>query len=189
MSQSKKQSKPSSAKSSQASAARNPAENVVRLGGGAVKDFIETSSHEAQKAQDKVLKLSRESTEQLVKSADNVSKALQELASLSRDNAETCVECNNLAASLARDLGSETLNSVNRVFSDSVELSKDFLSCRTLNDMIELQTRFFQQSLDGFFNQTSRFSGLLFEYSSEAMEPLNERVATTTEKLQKAMAA
>lgn len=174
---------------SAAESTRNSAEKVVHIGSTAMKDFIATSAQEAQKVQDKALEISRESTEQFAKSADNVGRIFQELAALSRETAETCIECNNLGASFARDFGSESFDSVNRTLSEGLELSKGFLGCRTFNDVFDLQNRFFQQSLDSFFGQSSRLSNMLFEFGTQAMEPINERVASNTEKLQKVLAA
>ena len=70
-----------------------------------------------------------------------------------------------------------------------MELSKEFFSCRTINDMMELQTRALKSAMDGAFARTSRLSSLVFEYSSEAMEPINERVSQATEQFNKAMSA
>ncbi|MGE0753532.1 MAG: phasin family protein [Alphaproteobacteria bacterium] len=168
---------------------RNSAEKVVHIGSNAVKDFLNTSAQEAQKVQDKALQISREGSEQFAKSADSMGKVFQELASLTRENAETCIECNNLTASFARDFSSEAFDTANRTFSEGMELSKEFLGCRTFNDMLEVQSRFFQSSMEKFFGQSSRLSSMLFEYGTEAMEPINERVASNTEKLQKVLAS
>ncbi len=168
---------------------RHSAENVVRIGSSAMRDFMASSADEAQKAQEKAFELSREHAENFAKSADSVTKALYEAVSLSRGNIETCIECGNLSASFARDLSSEAFESANRAFSDNVDLSKEFFSCRTINDMFDLQNRLLRQSLDNFFSQSSRLSNMMFEYTSEALEPINERVAEATEQLNKVMAA
>ena len=168
---------------------RNSAENVVRLGSSAVREFLSTSADEAQKAQEKMFSFGREGAENLTKSADAISKMMYEAVAMSRENVETCIECGNMAASLAQDVSAELFESANKAFSDNVDLSKELFACRTVNDMVDLQNRAIRQSIDGFFNQSMKFSGLLFEYSSEALEPLGERVVQITEHLNKAVAA
>ncbi len=168
---------------------RNAAENVVRIGNSAVREFMSSGAGEAKKAQEKAFEMSRESAEQFAKSADAATKLVSEVVSLSRGNIETCVECGNLTASFARDLGTEAFEAANRALSDNMEVSKEFFGCRTINDFFDVQNRMFNQSLDNFFSQSSRLSNMMFEYTTEALEPINERVAEATEQLSKAVAA
>jgi len=168
---------------------RSSAEKAVQIGSRAVKDFFSSSAEEAQKAQEKAFSIGREGAEHITKSADAVTKALYDAIGLSRDNIESCMECGNMTASLAKDLSSEAFESANKAFSDSIELSKEFFACRTLNDMIELQNRAVKSVMDNFFSESVRLSNKLFEYSREALEPINERVAQATEQFRKALAA
>lgn len=168
---------------------RSSAENVVKMGSNAMKDFLSTGAGEAQKAQEKMLAAGREQAEQLAKSADSLTKMMYDAVSASRDNVETMIECGNMTASMAKDVGAELYEFANRSFSDQVEYSKDFFACRTFNDLFELQNKIAKNAMDQFFNESTKLSGMLFEYSSEAMEPLNERFAEATEKLTKSFSA
>jgi phasin family protein len=154
-----------------------------------VKEFIATSADEAQKAQEKAFAIGREHAENFAKSADAVTKALYETIAMGRDNIETAIECGNMTAALAKDVSSEVFEYANKAFSDNVELSKDFFACRTINDMFELQNRLVKSSIDNFFNQSVKLSGMVFEYTTEALEPINERVAQATEQFSKSLAA
>jgi phasin family protein len=157
---------------------RASAENVVKLAAG-----------EAQKMQDKVIALSRDGADKIAKSADAVSKAFYESISSSRENIEAVVECSNVAAALAKDVSTEMFEYANKSFSDSVEVSKELFACRTINDMMELQNRVMKSAMDNAFAQTTRLSELFFEYSSEALEPINERVASVSEQFSKTLNA
>lgn len=168
---------------------KKSAENVVRIGSSAMQEFLSTSAGEAQKAQEKMFSYGREGAENFAKSADAASKAIFESVSMSRDNIETCIECGNMAASLAKDVSAEMFEGANRAFSDSVELSKEFFACRTINDMVELQSRAARNAIDNFFNQSVKLSGMFFEFSSEALEPINERVAQASEQFSKSLSS
>jgi len=168
---------------------RSSAENVVKIGSKAVKEFMASSTGEAQKAQEKAFAMSREGAEHITKSADAVTKALYEAISLGRDNIETCMECGNMTAALAKDVGAEVVEATNKAFSDNLEMSKELFACRTINDIFELQNRAVKNAIDSFFNQSVKLSGMVFEYTSEALEPINERVAQATEQFSKALAA
>ncbi len=168
---------------------RASAENVVKIGGKAVKDFMGSAASDAQRAQEKVFAMSREGSQKLVKGADAVTKVLYETISLGRDNVETAIECGNLAASLAKDVSTELFEAGNRTFSDNLELSKEFFTCRTFNDMFELQNRILKNSLDTFFNESVKLSGMVFEYTTEALEPINDRISQASEQISKALTA
>lgn len=168
---------------------RSSAENVVKIGSRAAKDFLANSAGEAQKAQDKLLAMTREGAEQFAKSADAVTKALYETISASRENVEAAVEYGNVTAALAKDISSEMFEYANKSFSETVEVSKELFACRTINDMMELQNRILKNTMDSAFAQSTRLSNLLFEYSSEALEPINERVAQATEQFSKTLSA
>ena len=130
---------------------RNSAENVVKIGSRAAKDFLQNSAGEAQKAQDKILSMSRDGAAQFAKSADAVSKALYETIGTSRDNIEAAVECGNVAAALAKDVSTELFEYANKGFTETVEVSKELFSCRTINDLMELQTRVMKSAMDSAF--------------------------------------
>jgi len=168
---------------------RSSAENVVKIGGKAVKEFLATGAGEAAKAQEKAFAMGREGAEQISKGADAVTKLMFEAISASRDNVETAIECGNMTAALAKDVSAEVLESANQAFSDSLELSKEFFGCRTINDVVELQNRIVRSSVDNFFSKSVKLSGMFFEYTTEALEPINERVAQATEKFSKSLAA
>lgn len=168
---------------------RSSAENVMKISGSAMRDFLSSSTEEAQKAQEKAFEFGRESAENIAKSADALTKVMHEMVGISRDNVETCVECCNMTAALAKDISGEIVECANRAFSDTVEISKEAFSCRTLNDVLELQTRVAKQTMDLWFNQSSRLTNMMFEYSTEALEPINERVAQASEQFSKALAA
>jgi hypothetical protein len=145
---------------------------------------FDTNATQAQLAN-----FTRESTEQLNKTAADANRAMAEAMEVSRGNAEAIVEVSNIAVSLSKELSAELISYVNRNFSQNVELSKQVLACRTLNDMFDLGSRIMKTNLDGFFNESVKLSELLFQASNEVSEPLNERITESTDRLSKALAA
>ena len=140
-------------------------------------------------AHEKIAHISRESAEHITKSAQGVGRAMNEAMDISRGNAEAVVEVSNVAVSLSKELGAELITYLNRNFSQNVELSKQVLACRTLNDLFDLGSRFLKTNLDGFFSESVKLSELMFQASNEVSEPLNERISESSERLSKALAA
>lgn len=144
---------------------------------------------DAAAVQDKITKFARESAEQLSKSGSSATRAMNEAMSLSRENSEAAVEVSNVAIAVSKEIGAELIGYLNKTFSQNVELSKQVLSCRTLNDMFDLSGRFVKSNLDNFFSESVKISELMFQSANSISEPVNERISDTTERLSKAMAA
>jgi phasin family protein len=138
---------------------------------------------------DKFTGAARDGVEQLSRSAGAATQSINEAVELSRENAETLVECGNIAMSASKQIAAETAKYVNTAFAQNVELSKQILGCRTLNDMFDLQNRFVKSNLDAFFSESVKLSELMFQCATDVSEPLNERISETTDRLSKVIAA
>jgi hypothetical protein len=172
-----------------ADATRQSAEKVVRLSNDTVKSIFSGGAEEAQKAQEKLLSITRDSAEKLTKSADTATKAMYEGIAASRDSVETAIQCGNVTAALAKDLSTELFDTANQAFSDSVETAKEFFACRTINDLVEVNNRLFRQASEEFFNRSAKISDRVFEYANDAIEPINERVAHASQQIHKVLKA
>jgi len=146
-------------------------------------------SFDPKEAYGKFESFARETAESLTRSTSGAGEALNESMELSRENAEAVVEVSNIAMALLKEIGAEAISYANRSYSQNVEISKEVLTCRTLNDMFDLAGRLAKANLDSFFSQSVKFSEMLFQCATEVSEPLNERVTESAERLSKAMAA
>lgn len=144
---------------------------------------------DAEAATDKLRNFARESTEHMNKAAATSQQAMNEAMQLSRENAEAAVECTNIAVAVSKEVSAELIAYLNKAFSQNVELSKQMLTCRTLNDLFDLSSKFAKTNLDGFFSESVKLSELLFQSATEITEPMNERVSETSERLTKVLAA
>lgn len=168
---------------------RHSAENIVRVGTDAMKEFIAASAQETQRAQEKLFSFSRDSAQSWTSSADTAARSLNEAVNLAKDNIEACTECGDAASKVARIFNTESYAFANQLFSENVESSKEIFQCRTVNDFVEMQNKLFRTNVDAMFNQSLRFSELFFQFLTETAEPINERMADATERFSKSMAA
>lgn len=143
----------------------------------------------AEATAEKMRDFTRESAAQASKMASDATRALSEAGELARENAEAFVECNNIAIAVSKELGAEMINYANRTFSQNVELGKQMLTCRTLNDMFDLSSKFMKTNLDGFFSESVRLSEKLFQLGNDVAEPMNERFSETSERISRAISA
>lgn len=168
---------------------RASAETVVNISSKAVRDMQASLTSEAQKTQDKLVEIGRESADTIAKSADAATKTLYEAINICRDNLESAIECGNISTNVAKEFGQEITDFVNQAAADQMEIAKAAFSCRTLNDVVELQNKVVRHTMESYFDQCSRLTNLLFECASDICEPINERITEASEQLNKAMSA
>lgn len=163
--------------------------SMASLSPDAFRDMFATGSVEAQKAQDKIMAISREGAQQMARQADAASQSMTEAMALGKDNVEACMACSNIAVGVSKSMGAEWINYANKSLAQNVELSKEIFNCRTLNDVFDLQTKFVKSNMDSFFNESVKLSELAFRTASEMADPFNDRINQAAETFRKAMAA
>lgn len=183
-----------------AKAANKSTEKVVQVTQQAAKKNWETGTEtvigmmnagakEMETTVERVQKIGRESANNVAQSADMVSRMSMEMLGMSRGNIEACVECSHITANAAKEMTSECFEFYNEMFTEQVELSKDAFNCRTISDVVELQNKMMQQTMDACFNQSARISNLMFEYCNEVMEPINSCMSECSDQMNKVLAS
>ena len=179
--------KASSSSSAAKKTAATATDTVVNMNNKAMQDMQQSLTSEAQKAQEQFYTMGRESAEQFAKSADSAGQTINEVSNICRENIEACIESGNIAASIAKEVSEELAEYASHTASESVELNKALFACRTLNDVVELQNKVVQSSVENTFEQWSRLSSSLFESFNEIAEPINQRIAESTDQVSKIM--
>lgn len=162
---------------------------VVNMSADAVKEFWETGAKEARNTQEKVLAYGREHSRNLAKSTDSAARNFADAVEISREHAEALVESSNVAAEYARKIAEQVYAYANTSFASGVEHSKNLFSCRTMNDVVELNNRAFMSNVDALFNESVKLSELVFKLATEVVEPVQARASQTSERITRAMAA
>lgn len=127
--------------------------------------------------------------EQFSKKAGSTSRAANESFDLIRENIEALVACANIAANMSKQLAAHAVAYSNRSFSQHVDLSKQALACRTLNDLFDLSSKYAKTFFDSYFSESIAISELLFQGASDISEPLNERINESAERVNKIIQA
>ena len=132
--------------------------------------------------------LPKDSSAQMAKASKGAQRAAAEAVDASREHIQVLTEVANVATTVSKEVAAEVIGFLNKQFAQNVELSKQVMSCRTLNDMFDLANRVSKTNLDAFFSQSVKLSEMLFQCATDISEPLNESVSATSERMAKAMA-
>ena len=141
-----------------------------------------------QKAEEKVLKMGRDSVEDMMSAADSFSRASRECADLCCENFSGMVEAGSAATRVIQNVNNEILQSCNQNFSDLAELSSEAFACRTLKDVTEFQSKAVQQLSENYFDMTNKLCSLVSDGCTEALESFYGNMAWFP-KVTKAMSA
>jgi hypothetical protein len=134
---------------------------------------------------EKVQAMSREAIETINKSTDKAARSMGEAFAINQEQVEALVESGKIAGDVSRDLQETLVSEMNEVFAEQVELSKDLLACRTLNDVVEIQNRALQSNLSRFFNTSARITDAWFKITTEATEPFNAQATQLSKHVKK----
>ncbi len=173
---------------------RQAAENMMKTSNDMMQQFWSQSGTQSRQSPsasnpfaqaEQAFSYGRESLEQLTKTAGKSSLHAGDVYELIRENIEALVACANIAANLSKQLAAHSVAFSNKSFSQQVELSKQALSCRTLNDVFDLSSKTAKTFFDNFFSEMISVSELVFQTASDISEPLNERFNESAERVSK----
>jgi hypothetical protein len=139
--------------------------------------------------QEKVHKLSHEHVDNIVHTAGEYSHAATQGMKHGSENIHALLESGTKASGIYKDMSGQIVKGYNRMFSDSVELSKEIFVCRTSKDMIELQSKAAGQLCEDYFDMTNKLCSMLFDSYTEALTSFGEHKTVMSDTFKKARAA
>lgn len=119
-------------------------------------------------ATSKTLEIGRKASEQFSQAADVVT------------------QCFDVVSTAAKDASEEAMQSYQRTFQECADLSQAAMSCRTINDVVELQNRLIQHGMEHFSGR-SKFLNIGFECCTALLKPVQEHIAQTSERFGKSL--
>lgn len=132
---------------------------------------------------------SRDSFEQFSQMAGISSSSAQESAEMLRENIDAFMTSVNIFAQIAKQLAAHSVAFSNRSFNQQVELSKQALTCRTLNDWFDLSSAYAKSTTENFFSEMLAVSEMLFQGATEISDPIQTSVNESAQRARKIMEA
>lgn len=159
-------------KSSLKTAIEQSAHNVNKT----MTEIIANSSQEVRKAQQEAIAFGENRTSELLETTDSFIQYCRDAAFNLTENVETAVVCSNASLKAAEELSSQFIELANHLFADSTQLSKDFFSCKTLEDFAELQSRAIQATTETTSQEILKLNDIFSRFIEQIMTPLSERM-------------
>tara|TARA_B100001750_G_scaffold80884_1_gene64278 strand:- start:587 stop:1000 length:414 start_codon:yes stop_codon:yes gene_type:complete len=123
--------------------------------------------------------------EQMEKVTKATSQQAEEFAEYSKSGFEAWIRSTNILMDGATNLFKTMSNYGNETRERQAEAIKQFMACKTLNDMTETSTRVAQQTLENAMSNATDLSEKSIKLCMDAMEPINDQVSKGIQKTTK----
>ncbi len=164
-----------------------PVEAAVAAGADAVESAVKAGAQVAAKGYEKAIAMGREQVETAVKAG--AFKGYDELAGFGKDNVEAVMTSGAILAKGVQDLNDVWLGLARASVEDAVGAAKALFGCKTLPEMVEVQTGLAQAQYEKFVADSRRLSAMSAKLGENASAPINARVTVAVEKFNKPLAA
>ena len=110
--------------------------------------------------------------------------ALNELNAQSKRNLEAVVESVTAATKGAEQLSTEAMAYTKRAVEGQVEQAKALSGARSVQEVVELQTRYAKTAMEAYIAQMNKAAEIMSGVVKESFRPLNERATALVETMQ-----
>jgi len=166
-----------------------PVEAAVAAGAEAVETVVKASAQVAAEGYEKAVAMSREQVETAVKAGAGAFKGYDDLAGFGKDNVQAVMTSGAILAKGVQDLNDVWLGLARASVEDAVGAAKALCGCKTLPEVVEVQTGLAQAQYEKFVAESRRLSTMSTKLAENASAPITARVTVAVEKFTKPLAA
>ncbi len=130
-----------------------------------------------------------EAVETAVKAGAGAFKGYDELAGFGKDNVEAVMKSGAIMARGAQAFNDVWLGLARASVEDAVGAAKALFGCKTLPEVVEVQTGLAQAQYEKFVTDSRRLSNMSAKLAENASAPITARVTVAVEKFTKPLAA
>ena len=113
----------------------------------------------------------------------------KDAANLNREGIDAVVKSGTIIAKGFESLMRETISFAQSSAEKQMQLAKDAMTSKTINEFSDAQNKLAQVSFDDFMSGTTKMTELGVKVLTEALEPINDQIAKSVQKATDAVAA
>jgi len=113
----------------------------------------------------------------------------KEAANLNREGVDAFVKSGTIFAKGFELLMKETMSFAQNTAEKQMQLAKDAMTCKTINEFSDAQNKLAQTGFDDLMSGTTKITEMGVKLLTEAIEPINEQMTKTVQKATDAVAA
>jgi phasin family protein len=125
-------------------------------------------------------------TAQAKDAVESSMKSLDEMTEVARGNVEAMLASARVAAAGFETLAQHISEVSRKSFESTTTVARAMTSAKTPNELFQLQSDFAKAQFDAAVAEFSKMTEMMVKLSGEVMEPVQNRVAITTDKVKAA---
>lgn len=125
----------------------------------------------------------------MFKGNKQMEKMAQDATVMGQDQMEAVVKASTIFAKGMEDIMKTCMEIAQEAGEKSQNLAKTMMSCKTLNEFTDAQSRMAQASFDEFMTNATKISEKTVKVMTEAMEPINDQMGKSIKRASDSMAA
>ena len=165
---------------------QDAAAQAMKVGKETAEKAMKAGSEAVTKAYDQACSAAKETVQ---KTFPQAAARFDELAGLQRGNLEAFFSAGTVAMKNVETLSAEMLAYNKKAMEDGAVNAKKLMECKTMQDVVELQTNLASAHFEAMMAQGTKFTDLALKMAGEMIEPMQSRLGETVEKLGKPLAA
>ena len=150
---------------------------------GTTNDTVKQFNDNAETAMTNGKAAMEQVTAQAKDAAEASMKSIEEMTDVARGNVEALLASARLAAAGFETLAAHIGDVSRKSFESTTTAARAMTSAKTPTEMFQLQSEFAKTQFDSAVSEFSKLTELLVKMSGEVMEPVQNRVAITTDKI------
>ena len=166
--------------------AMKPVEAAVAASQETLEAVVKAGTQAATKGYEQAVAITQEHVE---KASSSVFNGYGEVADLSRGNMDAYVASTEVVARGFETLGKEFIAFTQASMETGMAAAKSLATAKSFEEVIELQSAYSRSSFDSMLAESAKLTDLSIALANDAMEPLQNSVTATVEKMIKPLAA
>ncbi len=125
----------------------------------------------------------------MFKGNKQMEKMAQDAAVLGQDQMDALIKSTTIFTKGMEDIMKTCMDIAQQAGERSQTVAKTVMSCKTLNEFTDVQTKLAQSSFDEFMTNATRISEKAVKLCTDAMEPMNNQMGKSIKRASDSMAA
>ncbi|MEM8753276.1 MAG: phasin family protein [Pseudomonadota bacterium] len=106
---------------------------------------------------------------------DKFTKSFEDMAAFGQETIDALVKSSNLAVKATEEMNAEFVSYSKKAMEEGVAAAKDLSAIKTMPELVEKQSAFLKDAMDGYMKQTVKMNEMFMAAAKDVSEPLSAR--------------
>jgi phasin family protein len=169
-----------------AKTSKETVQKAVKAGHETVEKAVKTSADAFTKGYEQYFSAAKDQIGKLFPSA---AKNFDELAAFNKGNLDAFLAASTAAAKGFESLSQQLIAYNQKTVEAGIASTKALLGCKTMQDLVEVQTDLTRKGFDEWLAEGTKLSELTVQVANQAAEPISSRLNEAVDRFMKPLAA